>query len=518
MTLSFSRLFFSRLTFLLILTAAGGYFLYNLKSYVKFGIDLVGGTYITLEVQLDKAREAELVEKMQEITELFKNTQQAMPLEKKISDFALTLKFASVKDAQQAATLLMDRLRSMLVEQTGDQVVLRLTPEQIKNIDQEAVKSNIIALNSRVDQFGVGETLVARQGDNRIIIELPNVHNPQEAKAMIGRAALLEIKLVEDSAGSKDALLDKYDGDVPDGMEVLPGKQGRSGGEAYYLVPRYTDITGKLLKTARVGAGGRTGVEPVVIFEFKSLGAKRFYDLTCSNIGQRLAVIIDGVVITAPVVNSAIGGEGIITGDFTSQEAEQLAILLRSGAFVAPVTFEEERTIGPSLGAESIHKGLLACAVGLVLLFFFSVIIYKTSGLLAFIVLLYNLLLVLFVLWMIGATLTLPGIAGMVLTVGMAIDASILVYERIKEELADKVAFREAVNRGFAGAFSVIIDANVTNLLIAIVLYKLGSGPIQGFAVTMIVGMVATLITGLWLLKSFFTFAFDVLGINKLKI
>lgn len=514
MTASFRQIIFSRLALWLAIAVAGGYFLYTIKDRVKFGIDLVGGTYITLEVQLDKARESELVEKSGEIAGLLSKNNVTDPLERSIGKTDLVYTFESLQDAIQASDVLMNHLPDMLINQDNKQITCSFSEAALKRIDREAVESNIIALNSRIDQFGVGETLIARQGENRIIVELPNVHNPQEAKAMIGRAALLEIKVVEDIARTEQELFDRYDGDLPDGTEIVPGKSGNE----FYLLPRYTDITGKLLKTARMGFGGQMQNEPVVEFEFKPAGADRFYDLTSSNIGRNIAVVIDGVVITAPVVNQAISKQGVISGGFSAQSAQILATLLRSGAFVAPVTFEEERHIGPSLGQESINKGLVACGVTMLLIFIFAIVVYKMAGLLAFIVLLYNLLFTLFALSALGATLTLPGIVGMVLTVGMAIDASILIYERIKEELASGATLRKSVNIGFSGAMSVIWDSNITNFLIAAVLYYLGTGPVQGFAVTMIVGIISTLITGLWMLKSLFTFFIDKLGINKISI
>lgn len=515
MTISLSRLLLSRLSLWIAIMLAGSYFVYHIKHYVTFGIDLVGGTYIALEVQLEKAREAELVEKMKDSVELLQANGQPTPVEKHMSEGSVFLSFSSIQEAASASQFLMDRDPRSLIKTEKEQVLIKFTPEQIKEIDNNAIASNIIALNSRMNQFGVGDILIARQGENRIIVELPNVHNPQQAKAMIGKAALLEIKLVEDMAASEKQLLEKYDNVLPEGTVML---QGRPGTREYYLVSQYTDITGRQLKTARQGFGGPIGADPVVEFEFKPVGAERFYEMTSNNIGRHAAIIIDDVVISAPVISSAISDHGSISGNFTVQGAQDLAMMLRSGAFVAPVTFEEERTIGPSLGAESIRQGLMACAVAMFLLFIFSVVVYKMAGLLAFIVLIYNLLFTLIMLWLLGATLTLPGIAGMVLTIGMAIDASILIYERMREVLAEKGTLRQAVNDGFAGAFSVIIDSNLTNLLVAVVLYYLGSGPIQGFAVTMVVGILATLLTGLWMLRSFFTFAIDVLGINKISI
>lgn len=519
---SLKRLFFSRLTIWVLITLFGAYFIYSIKQndekrffHLRFGIDLVGGTYITLEVQLEKARAMELNERMKDLSDLLRNNGKPLPEEKKISGDAINMTFGSMQDAVEAKEFLMSQDPGTLFEQNKNQLVIQFSPAQIKEINTNAVEGNILALHSRMNQFGVGEIYISRQGENRIIIELPNVHNPQQAKAMIGKAALLEIKPVEDMAATREELLNKYDGDLPEGTEIVPGKPGS---REVYLVSQYTDVTGRQLKNAKQDFGGQVQSEPVVEFEFKPAGADRFYEMTSNNIGKHLAIIIDGVVISAPTVSVGIRGKGIISGNFTAQSAQELALLLRSGAFVAPVTFEEERTIGATLGRESIYQGLMSCVVGLLLVFIFSVIIYRMAGVLACIVLIYNLLLTLVFLWALGATLTMPGIAGMILTIGMAIDASILIYERMRELLAEKVPLRKAIDEGFAGAFEVIFDSNITNLLIAIVLYYLGTGPIQGFAVTMIVGIIATLITGLWMLRSFFMFATDVLGINKISI
>ena len=426
MTISFNRLLFSRFSIWLALTLAGAYFVYHVKHYITFGIDLVGGSYITLEVQVQKARELELNEKMREFSELLQQNNKPTPQEKRIEHGIGRFNFETIKDAVDASEFLLSRDKSMLIKQDGVQVTVQFSPNQIKTIDTNAVEGNMIALNMRMNALGTGEILIARQGENRIVIELPDVHNLQQAKAMIGKAALLEMKVVEDFAPTEDALLKKYNDELPEGTIIAPGKDG-----GFYLVPEFTDLTGRQLKTARQNFGGPVMADPVVEIEFNTVGAERFYELTSNNIGSIVAILIDGVVVTAPTVKTAIsGGKAVISGNFTVEGA-QLALLLRSGAFVAPVTFEEERHIGPTLGQESIYQGLMACGVALILLFFFAVIVYRIAGLFAFIVLIYNLLLTLVMLWLLGATLTLPGIAGMVLTIGMAIDASILIYERI---------------------------------------------------------------------------------------
>ncbi len=525
MTASLRRIVFSQLMVWVLISLIGVYFLFHLKKFINFGIDLVGGTYITLEVQVDKAIEHDLAERMKSVVLKLRKNQKPIPVSQQVivwgigkKEIYVDLKFATEPQAREAEQALLTYEPTMRFVRHESEINMHFSPEEIATIERDAVQSNINVLRTRLDTYGVGEITIAAQGDKNIIVELPNVHNLQEAKARIGTSALLEIKLVEDVGRDADEILAKYGGCLPEGTVIVSGKEKRGHGSVSYLVSRYTDITGKLLKDARMDLGGQMGVEPVVKFVFKPEGGERFYELTSANYGRRLAILIDGIVITAPVVQAAIGAEGEITGDFTTNEAKELATLLKSGAFVAPVSFEEERHIGPSLGQESINQGIRACLVGLGLLLIFCLVVYKVAGLFAFIVLLYNLLLILFMMAWLGATLTLPGIAGMVLTIGMAIDASILIYERIREELADGASMRKAVDAGFAGAMAVILDANITHFLVAVVLYKLGAGPIQGFAVTMIVGIISTLVTGLLLLKAIFNFAIDSLGVKKLRI
>lgn len=468
MTVSLKKVLFSQLGVWLLITLFGVYFLINLRQNLNFGIDLVGGTYITLEVKTDLLLEHE----------------QAL----------------RGKDGKP----LNDREKQEIV--------------------RSAVHDNIEVLRSRLDKSGVGEVTIAAHGDKNILLELPNVHNPEQAKAMIGKSALLEVKLVEDSASTQEELLEKYKGKLPDDKIIV--KESRNRGYSaqpmvtYHVVPKFTDLTGKLLKTAqaRLSDAKSLSIAPVIAFQFKPEGADKFYQLTKKNVGKLIALILDNEVITAPRVNEAINGEGSITGDFDMQEAKDIALMLRTGAFTAPVEIVEERHIGPSLGQAAISQGLISCLIGLGLLFLFSIIFYKLAGLFAFIVLLYNLLLILFALSWFQAALTLPGIAGIVLSIGMAIDASILIYERIKEVLDGGASLKKAIDEGFSGALAVILDANITHFIVAVVLYYLGAGPIQGFAVTMIIGIIATLLTGILLLRAIFEFYTSVLGMQKISI
>lgn len=519
MNLSARRIFTSGFMFWVAIAVVSIYILYPFRKSLRFGIDLVGGTYITLEVQTEKAVESELMSRLQDIPNRLENAGRPTPVSKKVENSAIVLTFASTQDAQDAALFIRSEMSTELVQTIEDKIVkLRLTDARTKAIKDGAVKSNIEVLKARLDKLSVAEIAIVPQGEKDIIVELPDVEDPQQAKVMIGKPAVLEFKLVERASGSREDLLYEYGGELPDDMQIVTGREERGGEKTYYLVPKYTDINGSLLRDARPDFGGANRNQLVVAFQFSPEGGEKFYELTSKNHGRQLAVILDNEVITAPRINAAIKADGYIEGRFTPEQASELASLLKSGAFVAPVTFEEERQIGPALGAESIHDGLISCAVGLGLLFLFSIYYYNLSGLLAFLALVYNLILILVGMSMMKATLTLPGIAGMVLTIGMAIDASILIYERIKEELASGVAIKKAVNDGFSDAMVVILDANITTFIVGAVLYKFGTGPIQGFAVTMMLGIISTLVTGLFFLRSLFNFILDNFEVRRLRI
>jgi preprotein translocase subunit SecD len=507
----------SGLMFWIALAIIGMYFLYPLRKSLRFGIDLVGGSYLTLEVKTDTAIEAELIRKLQAIDTKFKRDRSISLVSKTVLNRKIILTFENQQQTQEAARILSSDERDLIQAVDKNSISLSF-PEQIeKRIKEDSVLRNIEVLRTRLDKFSVAEISIAKQGEKEIIIELPDVSNPQEAKEMIGRAALLEFKIVEKVGSNENELLFEYDGDLPDDLQILPGER-ENGRSLYYVVQRYAKVTGNMLSDARPAMGGKTGVEPVVQFSFNEEGADKFYELTSKNHNRQLAIVLDGEVISAPRIESAIRSTGTITGTFTTNEVKKLAYLLKSGSFVAPVTFEEERQIGPSLGAESIKNGLYSCIGGFALVFIFSLYYYRLCGLLAFLALLYNLIFILIGLAWMRATLTLPGIAGMTLTIGMAIDASILIFERIKEEIAKGSSVTNAVDTGFSGAMGVILDGNITTLISGIVLYNLGSGPIQGFAVTLMLGIVATLIATLFFLKSLFKFILNNFSIQKLSI
>jgi preprotein translocase subunit SecD len=487
------------------------------QNRIKFGIDLVGGTYITLSVQTDKAVETELFDKMQSLAKKLEDAKLSSPTSKTVKDNHIILTFESLQAANDASTIISSHDPALKIIIENSTLKATLKDAFIEKIKQWAVKGNIEVLRTRLDKLGVGEITIAAQGEKNIVIELPDV-DPRLARKIIGTAALLEIKLVERIGTGEEEILEQYDGELPEGFEIVPGAE-KGKGKLYYLVPKYADLTGRYLKDAYTGFGGRTASEIVVHFKFNPEGAEKFYELTRKNPNRYAAMILDGVVISAPQISMAIqGGEAYIHGNFSQESAAELATLLKSGAFVAPVTFEEERQIGPSLGQESINAGLMACIIGLLLLLIFGVILYRISGIFAFITLLYNLLFILIALAWLRATLTLPGIAGMVLTTGMAIDASILIFEKIREELKSGTTVRKAIEVGFSDAMIVILDSNITTFLIGMVLYRFGTGPVQGFAVTMMIGIIATLLTGLFFLRSLFNVVVNVFNLQKLSI
>jgi len=494
-----------------------GYKLWPLRQSLRFGIDLVGGTFLTLKVQTDKAVDNALLARMQFIPERLKDDGKPVPVTREVKNQEVLLTFKDVASANSASLFLRDSFKDLKAQVADKAVKLRFSPSVEKRIKADAVRANIDVFHTRLNRLSVEEVSVAQKGEDQIIVELPDVADPQKARAMIGKPAVLEFKLVEKGDKSPEDILYEYDGIMPEGMEILPHKKEEGKVNKYYLVPQYTDITGSLLRDAKVGFGGDTGHELVVQFTFSSEGGDKFYELTSKNHGKQLGIVLDNVIISAPSIGASIRHSGEIRG-FKGDQVKELAMLLKSGALVAPVTIEEDRQIGATLGAESIRKGLVACLVGLGLLFLFGLLYYKVSGILAFIALIFNLFLILFGLSSVRATLTLPGIAGIILTVGMAIDASILIFERIKEMLASGVSIKKAVNTGFQNAMVVILDANITTFIVGVVLYKFGTGPIRGFAVTMMLGIVATLITGLFFLRSLFNFILNTFNVKKLSI
>jgi len=518
MSLTLRRFFASSFFFWVALAILSGWLLYPLRKKLKFGIDLVGGTYITLRVETEKAIEHDLREKLQGLEDALKASDYSLPTAHAFEQGSFVVTFESMQAAQVAQTVLKQEFPETVSEVNGSALSFHLSTKKENDLKRWAVEGDVEVLRTRLNSLGVEEIKVVPQGERDIVVELPDVDNPAKAKEIIGKPALLEFKLVEAMSPSREQLLDPFGGDVPSGMVVLP--YAERGRKEYVLVPDYAEVTGRHLKDAHPGTGGQFGTNAAVNFVFSPEGGRKFSELTGQNIGKYLAAILDNQVISVAVIQSAINTEGQISGSsFTPEDVKQLALMFKSGSFPAPVKFEEERTVGATLGNEAVKSGVISCAVGLGLLLIFSLIVYKLSGLFAFLALVYNLLLMLVAMAMFRATLTLPGIAGMVLTIGMAVDASILIYEKVRELLAGGETPRAALNEGFKDAMAVILDANITTFIVGLVLFFFGTGPVKGFAVTLMIGIGATLIAGLFFLKSLFNAYFFIKkDVRKLSI
>jgi len=382
-----------------------------------------------------------------------------------------------------------------------ENVYLKIRDKQVAAIEKFAVEQSLETIRNRVDQFGVAEPEIIPQGKDRILIQLPGIKDPQRAINLIGKTALLEFKLLDEEHSLDEALK----GNVPSGDIIAYGYRVESETgrrvKIPYLLKKKTLLTGESLEDAKVSISDRFG-EAYVSLKFDSQGAKDFDRITAANVKKRLAIVLDGVVHSAPVIQERIsGGSAQINGSFTRNEAHDLAIVLRAGALPAPVIILEQRTVGPSLGQDSIDKGILSIIVGSILVLLFMIMYYNLSGIVADIALFLNIILILGALAAFKATLTLPGIAGIVLTIGMAVDANVLIFERIREELRLGKSPRAAIAGGYSKALLTIVDANVTTLIAALVLFQFGTGPVKGFAVTLSIGIICSMFTAIFVTR-----------------
>ena len=490
----------------------------NLTS-IKKGIDLAGGTYLVLGVELEKALENRLAIENKSLEHLFQTKNlKILPKTRDVKDGVIALVFDEEDAAKICENLVRDsKSAALLVKRNGNVVNVSLSKESANLISTGAVEQAVSVLTNRLGSYGVEGIVVQQHGARQVVVQLPGVSDPERVKAVVTQTAHLEFKIVEQIAVSRDALLDKFDGELPADKMIVTGKKGEEDvGGKFYLVSAFADITGDRIIEAHAGFDQYN--KPEVNFKLDSLGAREFGELTANNVNRSLGIIIDDVMFSSPTIRTAIpGGQCSITNIATQKEAADLAIVLRSGSLQAPLKFEQESRVGASLGQDSINKGVLSCLVALLILFFFSVFYYKIPGFFAVLALLFNLFLTMMFLSYFNATLTLPGIAGMVLTIGMAIDASILIYERVKEEIRAGTALRAAINNGFSDAIVVILDSNITTFLTGVVLFYFGGPAIRGFAVTLMAGIVATLLAGVLFLKSLFTFTLDVCDVRSMK-
>lgn len=489
---------------------------------VRLGLDLQGGTHLLLEVKAEEAVYSVLERLKNELKDAMKKKEiYALSLER--SKDKLYMQLLNEEMSGPFEELLKEDFSSLRVmgkQKKADEsliVELSLLPEEEREVKEMAVEQALETIRNRVDQLGVLEPEIARQGENRILVQLPGIKDPERAKAVIGKTAMLEFKLVDEEHPVEEALA----GRIPEGSVLLHGIiRDRETGRVRkipYLLKEPTLLTGDALSDARVAFDQFN--RPYISLKFTSWGAKEFERITGENVGKRLAIILDGTVYSAPVIRERIsGGRAMIEGDFTLEEARDLAVVLRAGALPAPVSVLEERTVGPSLGKDLVNKGFKAIVIGALLVLVFMILYYRWAGVIADLALVLNVLLVLAIMILIKATLTLPGVAGLALTVGMSIDANILIFERIKEELRGGRPFWTAVDLGYSRALTTILDAQITTLIAAAVLFQFGTGPIRGFAVTLTLGILTNLFTAIVTTKTVFDLLRQGYRLKELRI
>lgn len=491
------------------------------EDKIHLGLDLKGGMHLILEVQAQKAIESHLERMVEDIKQSLRKAKIRYQELNRSGPDRIGLSLLRREDIKAIEEMASDAFSDMSVEvgslaKDGPLVELIISQEAQQRIKRMAVDQAVETITNRIDQFGVTEPDIRPQGRDRILVQLPGIRDPKRAIDIIGKTALLEFKLVDEENSVEEALK----GNIPPGDEVLYQMKGEPGSQSKipFLLKKRAVITGEYLTDARVQIDSRYN-EPYVSITFDSRGARLFEQVTGANIKKRLAIVLDNVVNSAPVIQDRIaGGRAQITGRFTMEEARDLAIVLRAGALPAPVKIIEERTVGPSLGKDSINKGLKSMIIGGLIVILFVALYYKFAGILADLALLLNIVLIGAGLAFFGATLTLPGIAGVILIIGMAIDANVLIFERIREELRLGKTPRAAVDGGYSKALMTILDANITTLIAALVLFQFGTGAVKGFAVTLSIGIIASLFTAIVITRLIFDYLIIERGWRKISI
>jgi protein-export membrane protein SecD len=474
------------------------------KTVVSLGLDLQGGSHLLYEVDTKGLVTSRLESAVNDIRDKLNGAQPRIGyLNLGVANGAVSLKLRDPADIERARPLIQSATTDMDL-QIGDdgQVSARYGDDALKKLKSTVIDQSIEVIRKRIDQTGTKEPTIIREGDDRIVVQLPGVKDPQFIKKIIGTTAKMTFQMVDENAMTS--------GQPAPTDEVLDVANPRSDGADKLIVQKAVLIHGESLVDAQQTF--ENGAQPVVSFKFDNIGARKFGDATAKNVGRRFAIVLDNKIISAPVIKDAIlGGSGIISGNFTVESANELALLLRAGALPADLTVIEERTVGADLGADSIEAGKKACIIAVVAIVVAMVVLYGLFGIFADIALVLNFVLIMGALSILGATLTFPGIAGMVLTLGMAVDANVLILERVREEMRNGRSPVTAMEAGYREAQATIIDANVTHFIATCFLFEFGSGPIKGFAITLIIGIatsfftsvfVTRLMTSMWLRRT----------------
>ncbi|MBA4348450.1 MAG: protein translocase subunit SecD [Thermodesulfovibrio sp.] len=474
---------------------------------IVLGLDLQGGLHIVFEVEGDKAVEIATERIASSLTGVFERKKIQAVVKRDGLFVTITPANMDVKKAVE------DAYPILTLADSKDALKYKISSKEMQRIKDTASDQVLEVIRNRIDQFGVAEPTIHRQAENEIVVQLPGIKDPKRAVEIIGKTALLEFKLVDDEAslaaelpasiiqGEESQAIERFRNKIPEGDEILfqriVNKETGVVTKRPMLLKKETLLTGDLLAEARVNIDQRFN-EPYVSVTFNSAGAKIFEDITGKNVKKRLAIILDGNIYSAPAIQEKIGGGNAqITGGFTMDESKDLAIILRAGALPAPIKTLQNVTVGPSLGRDSIEAGKLAGIIGTILVVAFMIFYYRLSGIIADFALALNIILLLGAMASLNATLTLPGIAGIILAIGMAVDSNVLMFERMREELRTGKTPRAAVDGGYKKAFWTIFDSHVTTLITAAVLFQFGTGPIKGFAVTLSLGVAINLFTAL---------------------
>ncbi len=487
------------------------------RKKINLGLDLQGGMHLVLQVDMEKAIENTVNRTFDELRDFVRKNHIRVKGVRQISPTTIMVTLREDADASAAQGQISNEYRDFQISSTSidgaPAIKMILKKSEGDLVKKMAAEKALMKIRNRVDEYGAREPDIRPQGEDRIIVQLPGVIDADKARRELGRTGILEFKMVDESHELSDALKGK----VPPGDKIYyyrkddPEMAGRP-----ILLKKETLLTGEYLSEARVGFDRQSG-HPEVNIKFNPKGSRIFAKITEENIGKRLAIVLDGEVYSAPTIQSKIVGSGRITGNYTDETAKNLALILRE-AFPTPVKILYEKTVGPSLGEDSIHKGLLSMVIGAGLVVLFMLVYYKSAGINANLALLANIIIIAAALAALGATLTLPGIAGIILTIGMAVDANVLIFERIREELRLGKTALAAVDAGFDRATLTIMDANVTTLIAALVLFQFGSGPVKGFAVTLSIGVISSMFTALILSRAIFDWLLVKRKIKTLSI
>ena len=477
---------------------------------VNLGLDLRGGVYLLLKVDTDAVIKHALEEDRNRLRSFLRRKDlQYLNVEQTGPD-TLSVQMASEQLAREAQAAIAREFPDLALAPEGQGILqASLTPAAAQKMQDDALQQAIVVIRNRIDELGVAEPQIQRQGKEHIAVQLPGVQDTQRAKEIIGSTAQLEFKMVAERVDMAAALK----GQIPPGDALYYGVDGTP-----YVLHKETVLTGRYLNGASAGIDNNTG-QAIVNISFDSVGTRIFGDLTSKHVGQRMAILLDNKVVTAPVIREAItGGRAQIDGFSSLKDASNVAIELRAGALPAPVHVSEERTVGPTLGQDSIHDGVMAVIFGMLFVVLFMTFYYRAFGLIADLAILVNVLFILAVLSLMGGTLTLPGIAGIVLKIGLAVDANVLVFERIREELRRGMSPRASIDAGFKRAFATIVDSNITVLIAALTLFQFGTGAIKGFALVLTIGVLVSMFTATLMSRGIVEFALGRRRVQKLWI